>query len=362
MDSLMLTNLPTDLLLEIIKHLSYSDAMALCHSCYFLYRLLIVDNFGYVWKHFYHETISSKRLPDTVTAATLRQIQQEFSVYLKKTRFLQAIHHGYEILAKNYLDALPVMHRQEAINDALYSAAKEYPDILEWLREFNPRQLYRAVEGAASVGNLALVDRLLPTISSHHLGPSLYEAAKGGHREVLTLLISISRPKISYAIQGAAEGNHRDLLMELLNDFSYYNTALFGAATGGHADLIKELIERGAALNSGMLGAVNGNQVDWVKWFEEQGIPLTQIPARVSYTAMQVLEYLVEQRPKYNCQFQQHINCALELAARDGQFDIVKKILLWNPSHLTGSLLAAEGNGYPEIADYIRDWSLMKLF
>ena len=351
-------DLPADIILEIAHNLEYRDAVRLCQTCQTFYHLFRIENFGHIWQFFYRQTISAIRIPNTISISTQGVIMFEFAQYFKKSRFLKAVRQGYEVLAKSYFYDLASEYRDDAIVESLYDAARfGYSDILDWLLSFNPRQLYLASEGAAAAGNYDLVDRLLPQISTRHLGPTIQAAAKADHRDILVLLFRLNH-SIHFAIIGAAEGNQRQLLEKLLQQQPDYEAAIHGAALGGHEGLVKELCNNAENINFGInmivqgaAGAAQGDHAELTQWFLDQGAHVDiNIPVR--YGSRKVLDLLLQY---YDPNCWPLLNVALDFAITKGYIDIVKRLLQVKPCyHLDHAICMATRSGYPEIATFLR--------
>lgn len=350
-----LITLPSDILFEIARHLTYTEMMRLRRTCRTICQLLVVENFGHIWRIIYRRHVSKFRFPEEVTSLTQRQLNDEFSQMMKKTRFLEAVRRGYEILAKRYLEALEIEYQSFALSEALRDAARlGYLDILDWLLSFNPRQVYLAIDGAAEAGDIELVDRLLPQVSTRDLGPGIYSAARGGHRHILEQLFRLNSNRMCVAVIGAAHGNQRQLLAEFLEQRpEYLNDALFGAATGGHWDLMEALIKDGARIDMGLSGAARGNQVEMAECLIQQGAR-SSISQPAQYGSLDVVNLFLSQEDPY---FWHDLNPALESAAAKGYWDVVHRLLLEHPTNLGRAAETARHHGYPELATFIRTWA-----
>jgi hypothetical protein len=351
-----LTALPTDVIFEIARHLTYSEMLRLCQTCQTFYHLFVMDNFGHIWQVLYRRQISAHRVPPEVTSSTQRQIYQDLSRLMAKTRFLEAAKRGYDMLARDYLDRLSLHDQGFALSEALKDAARSgYHDILEWLISLNPRRMYLVIEGAAAAGNMELVDRFLPQVSTRDLGPAIYEAAKGGHLDILNLLIWLNPNRVSMIVTGAAHGNQRDLVEDYLdNRPEYLNEALFGAATGGHRELVQNLLHRGATIDSALNGAARGNHVELARWLLHQGAR-TKVSMAAQYGSLEVMSLLLEQDdPSY----WDDLGPALESAASRGHWDVVERLLQEDPPNRHRAINAAKHNGYHELSTFIQEYAI----
>ncbi len=190
------------------------------------------------------------------------------------------------------------------VNDALSIAAKmnnrEVVDLL-----FDKKEYWNCVsciEGASTGGHRDMVEYILPflknTISDWHfiINSSLQKAAKGGHTNVIELLIRNGETDWNFGLFGALEGNQRKLAYffiekgandwaEALNiaarvgnrefvDFfilkgaNDWNSGLYNAAVGRNRDMIDFFILMGAdKLDQGLYGASESGDIETVKFF-----------------------------------------------------------------------------------------------
>ena len=87
---------------------------------------------------------------------------------------------------------------------------------------------------------------------------SLYEAARGGHADLVVFFISKGASDWNLGMRGAAEGGHTATVRALLAAGANLNTkgyggnwtALMCAATNGHDDTVRALLADGADLNA----------------------------------------------------------------------------------------------------------------
>ena len=359
--------LPNDVVYEIMLNLVYSDTVSLCRTCRTLYQHFGIENFGHIWQFFYRQTISAIRVPDTILISTQGTIQQKFSKYFKKTRFLQAARQGYDLLAHRYLHELEPRYWRDAAKEVLHDVARcGYVDMLDWLITLVPVSFVdTAAAGAAEAGNQDLLDHLQSKVPHSHLTHGIiYGAAKGGHRDILN-------PKIHYdyqlhnSIRGAAEGGHRDLLFELLKQQPNYDHALYHAAEGGHWELSVELLNCDADADRGLRGAASGGHLDLVIFFLQHGA--CAYGAALLHAADEGHEHIFnyifnlyhsgfpDLGGSHNTVRYKLIDC-LEYAAENGHLEIIKRILQENPSTVNAGIYRARVYGYPEIAEFLENW------
>ena len=77
---------------------------------------------------------------------------------------------------------------------------------------------------------------------------SLYEAARGGHADLVVFFISKGASDWNLGMRGAAEGGHGDLVDFFISKgASSWNSGMRAVAQGGHGDLVDFFISKGAS-------------------------------------------------------------------------------------------------------------------
>lgn len=355
----LISILPPDVLLRIALNLTYREIIRLCHVSMTFHELFCRGNYGYIWQQLYRRDISVVRIPANVTSLTEQQILKVLDSYpFKKTRFVEAVRRGYEKLAQTYLRQIDPKYRDMAIEAAFQGAAEfNYRDLLDWLFSFQPFHVEGAMQGAAKSGNVDLVNELLKTQRQTHPFSGVYDAAKANHRKLLDQLLAHGDELwIGVALEGAAEGNHPELVRELLNRSPRYDSALKGAARGGHWDLVKDLLRQGANRDYGLIGAAQGNQVDLVDYFYRHRANGPAFINAAEAGSLDVINYILTHRPR--SVDGQILQVALEKAVQNGHFEIIKRLLQFDPNPKDVGILIglARRYGYPEIAEFLEHW------
>lgn len=362
----LISSLSADVLLEIALKLPYSQVLRLCRVSRTFNQLFCVENYGHLWQTLYRRDVSKVRVPENVTPITESRILQEFDqIPFHKTRFIEAIRRGYEVLAQQYLNSINPAGRDRIINEALEWATQPgYYDLYNWLMSLQPKSLSYALKGAVLNHRDDLINQLIPKLN-RHLNSGIFNAAKTGQIDLLNRFLGINSGMnaLSLAIRGAAAGNQRDLLESLLNRFPNPNDpqllagALYGAARGDHRDLVEELLVRGANPYTAFTGAAVGGHLDLLEdLFERelnQGQP-ERLYANILIGAaegghLNVINYmldLINFAPEV-------IDAALTEAAQKGHLEIVRRLLDENPNDIHTAIVSATVHGYPEIADYL---------
>ncbi len=94
----------------------------------------------------------------------------------------------------------------------------------------------------------------------------LFSACKGGHHDIVDLMIKNGATDWDYGLEGACCCGHRDLVdLMIKNGATAWNWGLIGACRGGHRDLVDLMIKNGATYwNWGLEGACEGGHHDVV--------------------------------------------------------------------------------------------------
>ncbi len=102
---------------------------------------------------------------------------------------------------------------------------------------------------------------------------AMFDAAIGGHKNLVEFFIKKGANDWNWGMRGAAEGGHKDLVEFFIDKgANNWNIGMYGAAEGGHKDLVEFFIEKGAKdWNWGMYGAAKGGHKDLVEFFIEKG-------------------------------------------------------------------------------------------
>ena len=377
--------LSDDLLYEIcVNYLAYFDVIRLCRSCRSLYDLIYRDESAKIWRALYRRDISKLRVPETIEATTQGKILSEFSQLLSRTRFVEAVRRGYEILAKACFLHMNQIGQIRAIPEALSQVIPHgYSDLFEWLVSLkSSSDLSRAVICAAQSNRYDYLERLVQiqvrsrSQNQEELSPdmlpkmnnlmtwdifdleyALVGAARGGHDKLFHDLLKSERQiSLSVAIRAAAEGNQTKLLEELLSLGNETDAAINGAARGGHRDLVVSFLDRGANIDSAMIGAAVGGHLDLIRYLKSRNqrinYPGIMINAAAYHGHLDVINYFLTEDSK-----QHDLNKALDFASEHGHLHVVKRLLQAGAKINADTLRWSEYEGYSEIAKYLKDWT-----
>ena len=101
----------------------------------------------------------------------------------------------------------------------------------------------------------------------------LYYACKGGHLDIVNLMIEKGAKHWNYGLQGACEGGHLAIVNLMIDKgANNWNLGLYYACEGGHLNIINYMIEKGATdWNEGLRGACFGGHLDIINLMIEKG-------------------------------------------------------------------------------------------
>ena len=103
------------------------------------------------------------------------------------------------------------------------------------------RDLYEA----ARQGSLKRVNELIEQGANVNNG--MYDAAKGGHKELVEFFIERGAMYWNLGMFGASEGGHKELVdFFVKKGANAWNTGMWYAAKGGHKELVDLFIKKGA--------------------------------------------------------------------------------------------------------------------
>jgi len=101
----------------------------------------------------------------------------------------------------------------------------------------------------------------------------LYGACKGGHKDLVDLMITDDILSLNWGLHGACEGGHKELAELLLAWGAYdHNWGLYSACLGGHKELAELMITVGAEyFDLGLRGACEGGHKELIKLMIDKG-------------------------------------------------------------------------------------------
>ena len=152
-------------------------------------------------------------------------------------------------------------------------------EVLKWLRENGLTWNERALDYAATAGNLEALKWFYSTIPEFGEDSMCYTfAAEGGHLEVLKWLKAVGCPHDDHPewiSASAAMGGHLDALKWLKdNGFQLCKEATWYAASKNHLEMLKWLRENGCEWSEQTCAAAaKGGALEALKWLREHECP-----------------------------------------------------------------------------------------
>ena len=90
-----------------------------------------------------------------------------------------------------------------------------------------------------------------PYINRDWIKTGLYGACKGGHKDLVELMMTDDTLSLNWGLHGACEGGHNDLVRLMLTKGAYdYYWRLYYACLGGHEELAELMIAENAKSNN----------------------------------------------------------------------------------------------------------------
>ncbi|CAH0042172.1 unnamed protein product [Clonostachys rhizophaga] len=247
------------------------------------------------------------------------------------------------------------------------------------------------------------VSRRRPYIALDQLGgewfTALQAAAKGGHRDVVRLLLEHgaepnARPASCdglTALQAAAKYGHLHIVEDLIRHGAKINaasastggcTALQGAALNGHLQIVEDLIRHGAKINAAsastggytaLQGAALNGHMEVLKYLIEMGAQviddsikykkLSALQGAALNGHLEIVEYLLARQADINevPDLQSGLNAALSAAALGGHMKILRRLHdggaridgLTDLKRSLTALQAACKGGHPDIVKFL---------
>ncbi len=101
----------------------------------------------------------------------------------------------------------------------------------------------------------------------------LYYACKGGHIEIIKLMIKKGATRLDRGLYGACEGGHLDIVKLMIEKGAHnWNWGLVYACRGGYIDIVKLMIKKGTIVwNWGFEDACEYGHMDICKFLIEKG-------------------------------------------------------------------------------------------
>jgi Ankyrin repeats (3 copies) len=128
---------------------------------------------------------------------------------------------------------------------------------------------------------------------------AMYYAARGGHMEIVKLMIEKGVTDFNSGMRNAAEGGHMEIVKFLIEKGATgFSGAMAYAAKGGHMEIVKFMIEKGARdFDFTMRFAAKGGYMEIVKFMIEKGATNFVLAMENAAEAghMEIVNYLLEE-------------------------------------------------------------------
>ncbi len=113
----------------------------------------------------------------------------------------------------------------------------------------------------------------ISTIENDDWNWGLCGACRGGHMDIVKLMIERGATDWNYGLYGACKGGHMNMVELMIErGATDWNNGLYGACRGGHMNMVELMIERGATdWNDGVYYACKGGHMDIVELMIERG-------------------------------------------------------------------------------------------
>ena len=199
------------------------------------------------------------------TATTFKQLLRSYDMqyatvrsYLYDNRtplkiLYQAALEGEIQAMYNQLKLYPKLRNRDVYNEVLFEAAKGgHRAIIDLLLELGANK-YEILHGAAEGGHLALFKEIAVTYSRGvHITAAAFLAAQNSQMEVLAYILSInaSTAVLDYALRGAGEsGNSKVIEYLIAKGADNYKGLVEGAAEKGHLEIFKRYLDKDESCN-----------------------------------------------------------------------------------------------------------------
>lgn len=133
--------------------------------------------------------------------------------------------------------------------------------VLAFLVKTNPPEYYwnEGLSGACRGGHRDIVDMMIEK-GAYNWDRGMTEACEGGHTEIITLMIENGASWWSWAMIGACRGGNMDILNWMIaKGGDDWNWGMAEACRHGHLEVVKKMVEKGAnnwdrAINEACVG------------------------------------------------------------------------------------------------------------
>jgi ankyrin repeat protein len=131
-----------------------------------------------------------------------------------------------------------------------------------------------------------------------------------------------------------------------------FDWAIFVAARGGHMEIVKLMIEKGStSFNSAMVNAALGGHMEIVKFLIEKGATdFNRAMANAAYRGhIEIVKFLIEKGAT-------NFNIAMTTAAEEGYMKIVKLLIEKGADNFNNAIESAARGGHMEIVNYLKQF------
>ncbi len=154
----------------------------------------------------------------------------------------------------------PIFYKNDVIcNVASYYMTIGYKKIFELACKKNNRKTVEYLLNRKKVGGMYKYELNL--------------ACRGGHIQIVQLMIEKGATDWGWGLAGACEGGHMQLVQMMIDKgATWWNEGLLCACYGGHIEIVKLMIEKGATCwDRGLKCACIGGHMEIVKLMIEKG-------------------------------------------------------------------------------------------
>jgi ankyrin repeat protein len=260
---------------------------------------------------------------------------------IKKTSLIcKNIHNNIQILAQTdeIKSKLSILQKYSDPNECMsYAASRGYHDVVDIVLLMFEKGGQRnigwnlAMCNAARGGHMNIVQLMIEK-GANWWNWTLYKAARGGHMDIVQLMIEKGADHCNEAMVAAARCGHIDIVQLMIDKGALrsaqqrmdWNGAMAAAARGGHhyvADIIQLMIEKGANdWNKAMYYAAGGGRMDIVLFMIEKGACNwdTTLVAAAECGHMDIVQLMIEKGAHHS------MARALNNAAKSGHMNIVQ--------------------------------------
>ena len=179
-------------------------------------------------------------------------------------------------------DMLPYSHYLSRVNILKIAYADDLPvpypgiSIREQVADLissSKLSVNKRMKIAITRGDAEIVKRMIELGANRD--EAMSSAARGGHMEIVELMLTLGADDYDWAMSSAAEGGHLKIVkLMLTRNADDYNTAMSSAAGGGHMEVVELMLSLNADnYNRAMVSAALGGRMEIVKLMLSRMIP-----------------------------------------------------------------------------------------